>query len=260
MRDPVLEFSGAGLDFGSLTALADIDLRVETGQRVALVGPSGAGKSSLLGLAGGRLLPTRGRVCLLGADSASLGPRALARLQRRVGTVHQQLDIVGPLRVVHNVNAGHLGRWPVWKALVSLVSPRDTDLALEALERVGIPDKLWARAEQLSAGQQQRVAIARVLVQDPDLILADEPTASLDPERARDIMQLLEDLSRETGKTLVASLHSVEQARRHFDRVVGLRGGRLVFDTAAAALTARQLEDLYRLDGRRGDAPSGGVP
>lgn len=281
----VLELSRAGLDYGRLRALDGIDLRVEAGERVALVGPSGAGKSSLLGLAGGRLQPTRGRVELLGRDISRPGPRDLRRLQRRVGTIHQQLDLVGPLRAVHNVNAGHLGRWPVWKALVSLLSPRELETAFAALSRVGIPDKLWARTDQLSAGQQQRVAIARVLVQDPELILADEPTSSLDPERGDDILALLADLtggsggegSGGSGKTLVASLHSVEQARRHFDRLVGLRAGRLVFDLPAAAVGERALADLYRLEAdeppapdTRGDAaqaaaahrgsPDGGLP
>jgi phosphonate transport system ATP-binding protein len=184
----------------------------------------------------------------LGAELSELGPGALRRLQRRVGTIHQQLDLVPPLRVVHNVNAGHLGRWPAWKALLSLLSPREVETAHAALHLVGIPDKLWTRCEQLSAGQQQRVAIARVLVQDPDLILADEPTASLDPERADAILALLGELVRETGKTLVASLHSVEQARRHFDRIIGLRAGRLDFDLPAAAVEPEMLAELYRLE------------
>ncbi len=275
MPSPVLDLRQAGLDYGRLQALDGIDLRVDVGERLALVGPSGAGKSSLLGLAGGRLQPSRGRVRLLGEDISQPSPRALRRLQRRVGTVHQQLELVGPLRAVHNVNAGHLGRWPAWKALWSLLSPREIETAFAALSRVGIPDKLWARTDQLSAGQQQRVAIARVLVQDPDLILADEPTASLDPERADDILALLGELADQTGKTLVASLHSVDQARRHFDRLVGLRAGRMVFDLPAGQVEPGMLAELYRLEAgdrpessqrelgslpRRRGADSGGLP
>jgi phosphonate transport system ATP-binding protein len=215
-----------------------VDLRIERGEHVALIGPSGAGKSTLLGLLNGSLLPTTGTVRVLGNDLARLGPAARRRVQRRIGTVYQQHHLVENLRVIHNVNAGRLGRWSSARALWSLLAwPQEVPAARDALVRVGVGETVWARTGHLSVGQQQRVALARVLVQDPDVILADEPVAALDPERALDVLGLLRDLGGETGKTLVVSLHQVEMARSHFERIVGLRAGRIVFDGPPAELT-----------------------
>ncbi len=172
-------------------------------------------------------------------------------MQYQVGTIHQQFHLVDNLRVIHNVNAGHLGRWSLARALVSLLWPLETRKALAALEQVGIGETLYARTGQLSGGQQQRVALARVLVQNPRAILADEPVSSLDPERSREIMDLLRDLSRETGMTLVTSIHAVAFARSHFGRVIGLRAGRILFDRPAAEVTPAMIDALYRIE-RRG--------
>jgi phosphonate transport system ATP-binding protein len=234
--------------FGSLRALADITLRIEPGEHVALVGPSGAGKTTLIGLLNGTLYPTQGEIRTLGHDLARLSVRARRQIQREIGTIHQQFHLVNNLRVVHNVNAGHLGRWSFARALVSLFWPLDVETARAALAQVGIPDKLYELTAHLSGGQQQRVALARALVQDPKVILADEPIASLDPERGRELMDLLRQLSRATGKTLVTSIHSVEFARSHFGRVIGLREGRIAFDRAAHDVTPEMLEALYRID------------
>jgi phosphonate transport system ATP-binding protein len=224
-----------------------VDLRIAPGERVALIGPSGAGKSSLLSLLNGTLAPSEGTVRALDRDLAELRPSELRRLRRAVGTIHQQHDLVGPLRVVHNVNAGRLGRWPVWRAAWSLLSPRGIDDVSAALHRVGIADKLTERTERLSGGEQQRVAIARVLVQDPEAILADEPIASLDPERGRDIVDLLVELGRERQTTLVVSLHDVGLALGHFERIVGLRAGRVAFDAAPDEVSPASIASLYEL-------------
>jgi phosphonate transport system ATP-binding protein len=234
--------------FGAGWALADVDLDVVAGERVALVGPSGAGKTTLLSLLNGSLLPTAGTVRVEGRDLARLQPAELRRVQRRIGTVHQQFHLVGPLRVVHNVNAGRLGAWSLARAVASLVSPREVEAARAALDRVGIPEKLYARTDSLSGGQQQRVALARVLVQDPVAILGDEPISSLDPARATEVMELLVALAGEDGRALVVSLHAVEYAFRHCDRLVGLREGRVVFDAAPAEVSAAMVEDLYRIE------------
>jgi len=234
--------------FGAVTALEDIDLDVATGERVALVGPSGAGKSTLLGLLNGTVRPSAGRVEVLGRDLASLGPRELRAVQRRIGAVRQQFDLVGPLRVVHNVNAGRLGRWSLARAAWSLVSPRGVAEAEAALGRVGIPEKLHERTDRLSGGQQQRVALARVLVQDPDAILADEPISSLDPARGREVMDLLRDVAAERGRTLVVSVHAFAYALSHCHRVVGLRHGRVLFDAPAEGVDAAMAGPLYRID------------
>ncbi|MDP8938152.1 MAG: ATP-binding cassette domain-containing protein [Actinomycetota bacterium] len=234
--------------FGAVHALEGVDLDVAPGERVALVGPSGAGKSTLLGLLNGTLRPSSGRVEVLGRDLARLRPRELRAVQSRIGAVRQQFDLVGPLRVVHNVNAGRLGQWSLARAAWSLLSPRDVGAIDTALRRVGIPDKLHERIDRLSGGEQQRVALARVLVQDPAAILADEPISSLDPARGREVMDLLRDLAVERGRTLVVSLHAFEYAVSHCDRVVGLRGGRILFDAAADRVDAAMTDELYRID------------
>lgn len=234
--------------FGALRALDGVDLDVAEGERVALVGPSGAGKSTLLGLLNGTLRPSSGRVEVLGRDLAGLRPRELRTVQSRIGAVRQQFDLVGALRVVHNVNAGRLGQWSLARAAWSLLSPRDVGAVDAALRRVGIPDKLHERTDRLSGGEQQRVALARVLVQDPSAILADEPISSLDPARGREVMDLLRDLAVERGRTLVVSLHAFEYAVSHCDRVVGLRDGRILFDEAADRVDAGMADDLYRID------------
>jgi phosphonate transport system ATP-binding protein len=233
------------LCFGQLRAVSDITLDIYPGERVALVGSSGAGKSTLLRLLNGTLFPSEGEVWALGRNLSQLNARRLRQVQRQIGTVYQQFYLVDNLRVIHNVNAGHLGRWSLFKALLSLVLPQEVETAAAALARVGIPDKLFERTDRLSGGQQQRVAIACVLVQDPVAILADEPVASLDPELSREIMDLLRDLCQQADRTLVVSLHDVELARSHCDRMIGLRWGQVVFDLPTSEITPTMLQELY---------------
>ncbi|MGH9182662.1 MAG: phosphonate ABC transporter ATP-binding protein [Acidimicrobiales bacterium] len=258
--DGAFSLRGAGVRFGPAAALAAVDLEVGAGERVALVGPSGAGKTTLLSLLNGSVRPSSGTVRVLGTDLARASPARRRRVQARIGTVHQQLHLVGPIRVVHNVNVGHLGRWSLATAARSLLFPAEVGAAGAALARVGIPEKLYQRTDQLSGGQQQRVALARVLVQDPDAILGDEPIASLDPARAREVMDLLRDLAVESGKTLVVSLHAYEYAVTHFQRVVGLRQGRVLFDVPAAEVTDAMAEALYRIGEHRVDDGRGPRP
>jgi phosphonate transport system ATP-binding protein len=215
---------------------------------VALVGSSGAGKSTLLRLLNGTLLPTEGEVWVLGQNLSALSNRQLSQVQRSIGTIYQQFHLVDNLAVIHNVNAGHLGRWSVLKALLSLVRPFNVPTAAAALAKVGIPEKLYARTDRLSGGQQQRVALARVLVQDPPIILADEPIASLDRELSREVMDLLQDITSEQQRTLVVSLHALEFARSHCQRMIGLRQGSVVFDTPTKQVTSPMVEALYQLE------------
>ena len=244
---PVFQLEGVSCRFGAVAALTDCSLTIAAGERVALIGPSGAGKSTLLSLLNGSQVPTAGRVVMLGQDVSRLSPRQRRRLQRLVGTVYQQHHLVGNLAVVHNVNAGHLGRWPLPLALWSLVWPQAVPQAAAALAQVGIVDRLYARTDRLSGGQQQRVALARVLVQDPAAILADEPISSVDPERSRAMMDLLRQLSETTGKTLVISLHEVDVAIKYCDRIIGLRQGQILFDAPAAQVSDAMLTALYQL-------------
>jgi phosphonate transport system ATP-binding protein len=244
---PIFEFKNVTKQFGNFPSLTDINLQIYPGERVALVGSSGAGKSTLISLLNGTLQPTQGEVWVLGRNLARLRPKSLRQIQRQIGTIYQQFHLVDNLRVIHNVNAGHLGRWSFLKAAASLVYPLELETAFKALTQVGIPEKLYDRTDRLSGGQQQRVAIARVLVQDPAAILADEPISSLDPERSREVMNLLRLLSENSGKTLVASLHAIEYARSHFQRIIGLRQGQVLFDAPVEEVSAGMVEELYRM-------------
>jgi phosphonate transport system ATP-binding protein len=242
---PVARLRGAGRRFATHDAVSDIDLTIRAGERVALLGASGAGKSTLLSMLNGSLPATSGQVEVLGTPLAGLPPAQLRPVQRRIGTISQRLDLVDQVRVLHNVNGGRLGRWSSLRALAALAWPRADAAAVDALERVGLSWAVHERTERLSGGERQRVAIARLLVQEPELVLADEPVSSLDPTRATGILELLCAPGRPV--TLVVSLHQPELARRHCTRAVGLRGGRLVFDLPADRLDDRVLDDLYTL-------------
>jgi len=229
-----------------LTALAPLGLAVAPGEQVALAGPSGSGKTTLLYILAGLLSPDRGELFLDSQPVAQLQPGR--ELSEAAGLVQQQLDLVPQLPVVQNVLAGRLDQWGLLRSLASLFSARERDTALNALSRLGIADKIDERTSQLSGGEQQRVAIARLMVQAPKIVLADEPVSSLDPARAEEILKLLTGLADKTGGALVASLHAPDLIREHFSRVIGLRQGVLQFDIPARELTPPVLEALYDLD------------
>ncbi|MEY4561649.1 MAG: hypothetical protein RLZZ618_926 [Pseudomonadota bacterium] len=241
-------------------ALEAVTLSFAPGERVALVGPSGAGKTTLLRVAGAALRPTDGTVHLLDADPWRLGAGALRRLRARIGTVHQAPPIPPRQRVVTAVLAGRLGQWSVAKAMWSLVHPADAAGAHEALARLGLGERLFDRCDRLSGGQLQRVAVARVLYQRPDLLLADEPVSSLDPSTSELLISRLVAQSESTGATLVASLHAVELALKWFPRVVGVRSGRVAFDLPAADVTPALLQSLYDGEVEAGIEPPPGAP
>lgn len=245
MAPPVVVLRGAGRRFASHDAVADIDLTIRAGERVAVLGASGAGKSTLLSLLNGSLPATSGDVEVLGSRLAGLPPPRLRVLQRRIGTISQRLDLVDQVRVLHNINGGRLGRWGSVRAMAALAWPHADAAAIAALERVGLSWAVHERTERLSGGERQRVAIARLLLQEPELVIADEPVSSLDPTRADGILRLLCAPGLEA--TLVVSLHQPELARRHCTRAVGLRDGRLVFDLPVDRLDKRVLDDLYLL-------------
>jgi phosphonate transport system ATP-binding protein len=254
---PTFEAHGARVVRGGRVVLEGVDLEVRPGERVALVGPSGAGKTTLLRLLGGVLPPAAGTARFEGAELAALSPSERRRAQSRIGVVHQDLSLVPNLRVSHNVLAGRLGRDGFLASMRRTLAPRRAELeAVHALlERVGIPDKLFQRTDSLSGGEQQRVAVARALYQEPHALLADEPVAAVDPARARDVVRLLVELASEEGLALVASLHDLDLAREHFDRLVGLREGRVSFDLPAAEVSERAFRSLYHLG--NGEAPDG---
>jgi phosphonate transport system ATP-binding protein len=241
---------GVGLTHANgFTALVDIGLKADQGERIALIGPSGAGKTSLLSVLGTALSPTAGRLSVLGADPAALGAGNLKGLRSRIGTVHQAPPIPGRQRAVTAVLAGKAGQWPAWKSLASLVYPLDIPGARETVSRLDLSDKLFERCDRLSGGQLQRVGVARVLYQKPDLILADEPVSALDPALALSTVRLLTAEAEARGATLVASLHAVDLALACFPRIVGIRAGRVVFDLPAAEVSEALLHDLYAGEG-----------
>ena len=231
------------------TALAEVSLAATRGERIAVIGPSGAGKTTLLRLLGAALRPTRGTLALLDAAPWSLPAAELRRLRTRIGVVHQAPPLPKRQRVVTAVLAGRLGRWPVWKSLASLLYPLDIAGARAALARLDLGERLFDRCDRVSGGQLQRVGIARVLYQQPDLILADEPVSALDPALARQTVRVLVQDAAARGATLVASLHAVDLALAEFPRIVGVREGRIVFDLPAAAVSETMLHELYAAEG-----------
>ena len=222
------ELARVGVVHGNGTvALENIELRARPGERIALVGPSGAGKTTLLRLLAASLKPSSGKLSLLGTAPWAVAPQELRKLRARIGMVHQSAAIAPRQRVVTAVLAGRLGRWPWWKGLVSWLYPLDPAGAQRELARLDLGGRLFERCDRLSGGQLQRVALARVLYQQPDLILADEPVSALDPALADLTTCLLNEEALERGVTLVASLHAIDLAVRYFPRVVGVRAGRI---------------------------------
>ena len=243
--DHLLVADGISKRFGLVQALAPASVTIDRGERVALAGPSGSGKTTLLYLMAGIIQPDAGKLFLIGQDLARQRPgKVKAGL---VGLIPQQYDLVPHLSVLHNVLAGRLGQWSLFRSMISLVWPQDLQVAEAALAKMGIDDKIYERTSHLSGGEQQRVAIARLMVQGSRLILADEPVSSLDPVRAEDTLDVLTTLAGGSGKALVASIHSPLLMRKHFTRVMGRRPARSALVPPAAQVTARVLERLYDL-------------
>ncbi|MEM6797358.1 MAG: phosphonate ABC transporter ATP-binding protein [Acidobacteriota bacterium] len=242
---------GVSVDYGGARpALRDVDLEIAPGERVGIVGPSGSGKTTLLRLLSATVRPSAGRVWVDGADLATLDPRGLRAARCGVGVVYQDLSLVPSLRALHNVLAGGLGRHGLLSSLRLMVRPPRAEVrrAHEILERVGVGEKLFQRTDRLSGGERQRVAIARALYQDPKALLADEPVSSVDPARARDTVALLVEIFRESGLTLLMSLHNLELAREFLPRLIGLRRGEIAFDRPTEELTTADFRRLYDLE------------
>jgi len=243
--DNIFEINEISKNYDKKVALSSLSLCIKRGEMVALIGPSGAGKTTLLNILATVLKPDEGTILLDGITIEKYkGVKALAE---KIGIIRQQFDLVDSLPVIHNVLAGRLRDWGFFKSVISLIFPKDKELALKALDRVGIKDKIYERTSNLSGGEQQRVAIARLLVQNPKVILADEPVSSLDPARAEDILSALTNIAKEKGQTLITTLHSVEYARKYFSRIIALREGAIYFDLPALMVTDEDLLELYNL-------------
>jgi phosphonate transport system ATP-binding protein len=243
----LISVRGLGKRFPDGTqALAEVDAEVHAGEFLAVIGPSGAGKSTFMRCLNGLVRPTTGSIVYGGADLATARGGDLRRARRQIGMIFQQFNLVRRLTVLQNVLIGRSGYQPFPRSLLPVFSQSDVALALEALERVGIAEKAYVRAGNLSGGQQQRVAIARALAQQPRVLLADEPVASLDPETSITVLDDLRRINREQGITTVVNLHQLDFAREYADRVIGFKRGRLVFDGAPSDVDRDVYERVYR--------------
>jgi len=244
-NENILEINQISKNYERKIALSSLSFVVEKGELIALIGPSGAGKTTLLNLLATILQPDSGEIIVDGKPITQYADQK--KRAKKIGIIRQQFDLVGQLAVIHNVLAGRLADWGFFKSLFSLFIPQEKQVAIKALERVGLPDKQYERTSNLSGGEQQRVALARLLMQKPEIILADEPVASLDPARADDILDMLTKIAKEEHQTVIASLHSVEYARKYFTRLIALKNGELFFDLPADQVTDEQLQKLYQL-------------
>jgi len=226
-------------------ALRGVSFEVASGQVVGLIGPSGAGKSTLIRCINRLVDPTAGRIYLNDTEITALSRRGLRRARRRIGMIFQEYALVERLTVMENVLSGRLGYVPFWRSFTRRFPPADVDKAFALLERVGLVDQADKRADALSGGQRQRVGIARALEQDPELLLVDEPTASLDPKTSRQIMRLIREVCAERGLPAIINIHDVLLARQFVERIVGLRAGEVVFDGAPAELDDEVLTRIY---------------
>jgi len=229
--------------------LKDISLAINGRGTTAIIGPSGAGKSTLIRCINRLADPTAGEILFRGQDLARLTGRELRTARRRIGMVFQEYNLVERLSVIENVLCGRLGYVPVWRAWLRRFPASDIDRAFRLLDAVGLADLATRRADQLSGGQRQRVGIARALMQEPDLVLADEPTSSLDPKTSVDIMELIARRAGERDIPVIINIHNVELARRFADRIVGMSKGEIVFDGPPRALEEKHLLQIYGGEG-----------
>ncbi|HSP58339.1 MAG TPA: phosphonate ABC transporter ATP-binding protein [Halomonas sp.] len=227
------------------TALRDVSFRVPRGEVMGLIGPSGAGKSTLIRCINRLVEPTQGEIRLGDTNLVGLGTGELRRQRRRIGMIFQEYALVERLTVMENVLSGRLGYVPFWRSFTRRFPGQDIERAYRLLDRVGLLDHADKRADALSGGQRQRVGIARALAQEPELLLVDEPTASLDPKTSRQIMRLITEICAEHQLPAIVNIHDVPLAQQFTSRIIGLRAGQVVFDGAPEALSDAVLTTIY---------------
>ncbi|MCR4404712.1 MAG: phosphonate ABC transporter ATP-binding protein [Candidatus Acetothermia bacterium] len=230
---------------GKVLALDDVSFSVDKGEFLVLIGLSGSGKSTLLRCINRLIEPTSGRVFLDGTELTALPQRELRRWRRKIGMIFQQFNLVKRSTVLANVLAGRLGYVPTARTLLGRFPREDLERARRALERVGLLEKMFVRADQLSGGQQQRVGIARALMQEPELLLADEPVSALDPATSHSILKYLEQMNRQDGVTVLCALHFLSLARRYGTRIIALKGGRIVFEGSPSEIDDAKFKEIY---------------
>src|ERR1700759_5024677 len=244
----MLVVEGLTCRFGAKAAVDNASFSVPPGSFVGVIGRSGAGKSTMLRMINRLAEPTEGKILFEGLDVTALRGKNLRQWRARSAMIFQQFNLVGRLDVLTNVLMGRLAEIPSWRSLAQLWPDEDRALAMSALEQFDMASHAAQRADQLSGGQQQRVAIARALVQGPEIILADEPIASLDPRNTKIVMDALLRINKHFGITVICNLHSLDLARSYCDRLIGMSAGRVVFDGAPAALTEHIARELYDLE------------
>jgi phosphonate transport system ATP-binding protein len=226
--------------------LKDITLDIDARGVTAIIGPSGTGKSTLIRCINRLVDPTAGEILFEGQDLAKLSGQTLRMARRRIGMVFQEYNLVERLSVIENVLSGRLGYVPAWRALLRRFPAEDVARAFDLIDAVGLTqDFATRRADALSGGQRQRVGIARAIMQNPALVLADEPTSSLDPKTSVEIMELMADLSEKRGVPIIINIHNVDLARRYAGRIIGMTGGEVVYDGAPGGLTDAHLKHIY---------------
>jgi phosphonate transport system ATP-binding protein len=225
--------------------LRDINLEIEGSGITAIIGPSGTGKSTLVRCINRLVNPTSGAILFQGQDLAKLSGADLRKARRKIGMVHQEYNLVERLSVMENILSGRLGYIPAWKAWLRRFDPADIEKAFQLLDAVGLGEFATRRADQLSGGQRQRVGIARALMQNPDLILADEPTSSLDPKTSVEVMEIMVRLAGERDVPVIINIHNVDLAKRFSNRIIGMAHGAVVFDGPPSALKDSHLGEIY---------------
>lgn len=242
----MIRFTNASVTYpGGVHAMRDLSLTITPGEFIVIVGLSGAGKSTLIRAVNGLVPLTSGSLDVNGREVTTLGRSEMRELRSEVGMIFQGFNLVKRTSVLNNVLMGRLHHTPTWRTLLGKYPEADIDRAARALERVEILDKAWVRASNLSGGQQQRVGIARALAQEPSIILADEPVASLDPPTSHVVMRYLKQIGEELGITVIVNLHFLDLATAYADRIIGLRDGELVFDGAGSECDADVFERIY---------------
>ena len=242
---PTLSLVNVNKNYGAHKAIRDINLHVNPGDFVVLLGPSGAGKSTIFKCVSQLIRPDSGEVWLNDQQINHLKGNALRLQRRKIGLIFQQFNLVSRLSSLQNVLLGRLGHMPTWKANLGLFSEADRQLCLRSLDRVGMLNKAYQRADTLSGGQQQRVAIARVMAQESDLILADEPVASLDPVTSRQVLSQLKEIAAESNMAILCSLHQTDLALEFADRIIAMSHGIITLNKYACDVQENELESIY---------------
>ncbi|MBU9723472.1 MULTISPECIES: phosphonate ABC transporter ATP-binding protein [Bacillaceae] len=254
----MIEFKDVSLVYPNGTqGLKNINLKVNQGEFVVVVGLSGAGKSTLIRSMNRLVTPTDGELLIEGNNILNYNHRNLRKLRTRVGMIFQNYNLVRRSTVMRNVISGRLGHTGTVKSILNLFLKEEVSLAYQSLDRVNIAEKLYQRADQLSGGQQQRVAIARVLTQQPKIVLADEPVASLDPPTSHQVMKYLRKINKEDNITTIVNLHFIDMAMEYADRIVGMRSGEIVFDGPVSEVTEQTFEKIYGRKIREDDLVGG---